>query len=71
MSRCLRAFDLWNIGWDGSVVMYRRALLLLYAVVVLAGCSVTLQPGALPSPEEECANAGGTSSHGLCRYRGQ
>jgi len=51
--------------------MYRSALILLYAVSVLAGCAMSLQPGALPSPEEECANVGGTWSHGLCRYRGQ
>jgi hypothetical protein len=47
------------------------ALALLCGVFTLAGCGLTLQPGALPSPEEECANAGGTWAHGLCRYRGQ
>ena len=41
-------------------------------IFTLAGCAVTSQPGSLPSPEQECANAGGawSSSGGLCRYRG-
>ena len=40
---------------------------------ILAGCAIVSQPGSLPSPEQECANAGGmwSSSGSLCRYPGQ
>jgi hypothetical protein len=50
----------------------RRTALLALASLVLAGCAVALQPGSLPSPEQECARAGGawSGSGGLCRYRG-
>ena len=39
----------------------------------LAGCARLTQPGALPSPEERCVNAGGSwsATGGLCRYKGQ
>lgn len=47
------------------------ALTVLFTLVTLAGCAMISQPGSLPSPSEECAIAGGTWSHGLCRYRGQ
>ena len=46
-------------------------LTLLCALSTLAGCATLSQPGVLPTPEEACANAGGTWAHGLCRYRGQ
>ena len=39
----------------------------------LAGCARLAQPGVLPSPEERCANAGGSwsATGSLCRYKGQ
>jgi hypothetical protein len=46
------------------------ALALLCGISTLAGCAMVSQPGRLPTPEEQCAYASGTWSHGLCRYRG-
>ena len=53
------------------IVIAAAILALLCGVSTLAGCAMVSQPGTLPSPEEECARAAGTWSHGLCRYRGQ
>jgi hypothetical protein len=47
-----------------------RWLLPIYVLVVFAGCSGSLQPGRLPSPEELCAIQRGVYSAGVCHTSG-
>ena len=49
------------------------ALALLCVLSTLVGCAAIAQPGSPPSPEERCANAGGSwsATGALCRYPGQ
>ena len=49
------------------------ALALLCVRSTLPGCARLALPGVLPSPEERCANAGGSwsATGALCRYKGQ
>jgi hypothetical protein len=50
-----------------------KAVALLCALSSLPGCARLAQPGSLPSPQERCANVGGSwsATGDLCRYPGQ